>query len=224
MKISRLRFFFRLCLVMAVSPSVMAASIANGSFVNGLTNWSTFYTDAGNVTTSAGQAVLSTGDSSLAAIPAALGQGVVYDNFGDPILSNPFNLTKNDLTLNFTAVFQNVGSNPNENGSGPGNDLLNVVAYDASNAYILTTLSATTTQTSFALDLSSLWNHSVGFSFELNNNNDGFASQVTLSNISITDASASAVPEAEEWIMMILGLPLISWVVRRRKQFLTVAI
>jgi hypothetical protein len=218
MIINGIKLVFSLCLLVAVSPSVLASSIADGVFANGLNNWSVFYSDQGNVTASGGQAVLTTGDSSFAAIPAALGQGLVYDSFGNPLLANPFNLTSNDLTLNFTAVFQNVGPNPNETGTGPGSDLLNVVAYDATNAYILTTIDATTTQNNFTLDLSSLWNNSVGFSFELNNNNDGNASQVTLSNIAIAEQQIATVPLPNPLLLFSLGLSILAVCSKRIKK------
>jgi len=187
---------------MALSNSALAVSIVNGNFDADLSGWSTV-TNGGTAQWDAGKAVLSTG-SDVAAYSSVLVQG----DDGLFTFSNPIMLGAGDDLFKFDAVFATLGADALESGGG-FSDNLQVWLYDANNLgdHLFTTIDALTSTTSFSFDLSSFIGHSVAFSFELNDENDGFNSQVRLDNIRLEKRpDSTTVPESGTFSLVFIGL------------------
>lgn len=197
--------------------SVSAASIINGTFDSDLSGWSTVTTNGTAVWDSINNAaVLSTG-ADVAPYSAVLVQG--DDGFFS--FTNPILLGVGDDFLKFDAVFSSLGTDALETGAGPFTDNLQVWMYDANGLgdVLLATIDALTSNTGFSLNLASYIGHSVAFSFELNDEDDGLDSRVTLDNIRLEQRSAPpvTVPEPNTLLLMILGAFGIAGKVSRQK-------
>lgn len=77
-------------------------------------------------------------------------------------------------------------------------------------------IDANTASGSFAYGVSAFAGREVALSFELSNENDGYFSSATIKNIQFINA----VPEPEEWVMMLTGAALVGFQVRRKKMML----
>ena len=200
-------------------PVVLCCNNANAvDFVNGDfsatppgTAWNTVQgTDSpGTASFSTGSAVLSTGQ---AADPYSV--SIVQGDDGSFTFAAPITLSPTVKTLRFDAVFAR-SSNPSES-VGSFIDNLSVHIYDKlgtvpdMNEFVI---DANTASGSFAYGVSAFAGREVALSFELSNENDGYFSSVTIKNI-------QAVPEPEEWVMMMLGAALVGLQVRRKKMML----
>jgi hypothetical protein len=165
----------------ALSNPASAASIINGNFDTDLSGWSTV-TNGGSGQWDAGKAILSTG-SDVAAQSSVLVQG----DDGLFSFSNPITLGAKDNLFKFDAVFSVLATDALESGGGFA-DNLQVWLYDSMDSSLdtrMATIDAATFNSSFSFDLSSFIGRSVAFSFELNDENDGFNSQVALNNVRI---------------------------------------
>lgn len=195
----------------ALSNAVSATPIINGTFDADLSGWSTV-TNGGTAQWAAGQAVLSTGDG-VAPFSSVLVQGDDgLFNFITPIV-----LGAGDDLFKFDAVFTTLGADAQESGlDGNGDpslftDNLIVKLYDAvdftgASDYTFITIDALTSGSSFSFDLSSFIGRSVAFSFELNDENNGTNSQVTLDNIRIEQrATTNTVPLPGTLLLVIIG-------------------
>lgn len=190
----------------AQSNAVSAATIVNGNFNSDLSNgWSTVTANGTVAWDSANNtAVLSTG-ADVAPYSAVLVQGDNgFFSFPNPILLGP-----GDDFIKFDAVFSTLGVDTVESGAGLFTDNMQVWMYDANGLgdVQLAKIDALTSSTSFSFDLASYIGHSVAFSFELNDENDGLDSQVTLDNIRLEQRATPPVnvPEPDTLMLLILG-------------------
>lgn len=185
---------------MALSNAVSATPIVNGTFDTDLSGWSAVL-NGGDAQQAAGQAVLSTGDD-VALYSSVLVQGDDgLFNFPSPIL-----LGAGDDFFKFDAVFTMLDADTLEAGGG-FSDNLQVWLYDEFDSgldTLIATIDASTVGSSFSFNLSSFIGRSVAFSFELNDEDDGFNSQVALDNIRIEQRSVT-VPEPSTFLLIILG-------------------
>ncbi len=162
-----------------------AAAITNGNFDSDLTGWS-IVSNGGTVQWDAtGKANLST---SSGAIPfsAVLIQG----DDGLFTFNSPLSLLEKDDLFKFNATFSTIAVDPNENPVSDYSDNLQVWLYDAnpvssSSDLLIAKLDLQTGGSSFSVNLTPFIGHSVAFSFELNDENDGYDSQVLLDSIRI---------------------------------------
>ncbi len=186
---------------MALSNAVFAGAILNGNFDTDLSGWATV-TNGGTAQQVGGQAVLSTG-SGAALFSSVLVQG------DDGVFSfpSPITLAAGDDFFKFDAVFTLLDLDALESDGG-FSDNLQVWLYDANSLgdALIATINASTSGPSFSFDLSSFIGRSVAFSFELNDENNGTNSQVTLDNIRIEQRSISnAVPLPGTLLLVIIG-------------------
>lgn len=184
-----------------LSNFAFAASIVNGAFDADLSGWSTV-TNTGTAQWDAGKAVLATGSDA-----AAQSMVLVQGDDGSFSFSSPILLGAGDDLFKFDAVFATLGADALESGGG-FSDNLNVWLYDAVNSSfdtIIATIDATTASLSFSFDLSSFIGRSVAFSFELNDENDGFDSKVSLDNIRMEQRPVIiSVPEPGTFLLLII--------------------
>ncbi|WP_347986709.1 hypothetical protein [Methylomonas sp. AM2-LC] len=207
MKGKQIRQACGLGLMLVLPYSASAASITNGSFSAGvghLDGWSAITSDAGTINAPGdGTVILATGDGTTSAIPAVLEQG----DDGSFSFTNPLVITPNDLSLSFNAVFSE-SLISGASASNPAGEVFNVYLYDANSpaSYLLTSIDASTAVTHFLFDLTAYQGLSVALSFELNHNNDGYTSQVALSNVDIAQQTSAVVPEVETSLLFLVGL------------------
>lgn len=187
-----------------LSNSASAAAITNGTFDSDLSGWSTV-TDNGSVIQDSGAAVLSTGPSA-APFSAVLVQG----DAGDFSFLSPILLGAGDDFLRFDAVFSTLGLDVSEVGGSSFTDYLELWMYDASGSgdVLLATIDELTSDTSFSFNLATYITHSVAFSFELNDEDDGFNSKVTIDNVRLEPRVTPPVnvPEPNTLMLMIFGI------------------
>ncbi len=189
-----------------LSNSVSAASIVNGDFNSDLSNgWSTLMANGTAARDSINNtAVLSTG-ADVASYSAVLVQG------DDGLFSfiTPIVLTPGNDFLKFDATFSSLGIDAQETGAGLFTDNLQLWMYDANGLgdVLLATIDALTANTNFSIDLTSYVGLSVAFSFELNDEDDGLDSRVTLDNVRLEQRSTPpvSVPEPDTLMLTILG-------------------
>lgn len=193
----------------AASNSVSAGAIVNGNFSSGSTGWAVL--DSANdptplgangaVSFGGGQAVLATG-AGIAPYSAAIDQG--FTNSLDAITLGAI-----DSFFKFDALFTRIGADISElQPTSFPNDSLNVLMYDMNSAsvYSIANIDYSTAATQFSFDLSAYIGLTVGFSFELADANDGYNSQVALSNILIEQRTApSTVPVPGTLLLVIIG-------------------
>jgi len=178
-----------------------AGVIANGDFTNGLDNWS----DAsftGQVVSNNGIANLSTG-TGTGLYSAVLVQGDDgFFNFNSPILIDAQN-----SWISFDLWQSSKDVDASESGISSLNDALSLSVYDAfdfSFDVLFSDLLVTSQQQNFLLDVSSLIGRSVAFSFELNDENDGFDTMFSLDNVQLT--SSVSVPEPSTLLIFLLAM------------------
>jgi len=188
-----------------------AGLIANGDFINELDSWNDA-SSTGIVTSNNGFATLSTG-SGIGLYSAVLVQGDDgFFNFNSPItIDNQQSLLTFDLWQSSSVI------DASESGSSSLTDALNLSIYDAfdpSFDLLFTDLMATPQQQTFSIDISSLIGRSVAFSFELNDENDGFDSSFSLDNVQLT--SLVSVTEPSTILLFALSICVLM-----RKKFIT---
>lgn len=200
----------------ALSSAVSAQGIVNGNFDTDLSGWST-ETNGGFVDWIDGTAVLSTGPG-FTAFSAVLVQG----DDGSFSFNNPILLTAGFDLFKFDAVFSTLGQDVLETGLSGFTDNLQLWLYDANDlsgsgdALIATIDALTSGGPGFSFDLTPYLGQLVAFSFELNDEDDGFDSQVTLDNVRI-ETSPVPLPGALLFEMTaLLGLAGNGW--RKRRQ------
>ncbi len=175
-----LLFGYLIAAALTHSGSVFAGNIANGGFDSDLSQWSTV-TNGGTVEWNAGSATLSTGSGS-----AAFSSVLVQGDDGTFSFATPILLGAGDDFLKFDAVFSSMGQDVLEDPIGSFTDNLQIWLYDTTNvSQALATLGINTIGSTFAIDLSPFQGMSVAFSFELNDEADGFDSRFTLDNVRI---------------------------------------
>lgn len=196
-----LTLFFTLNLIV-FSQISNAGFISNGDFANGLNDWS----DAsfpGVVSVNNGAANLAAGSGS-GLYSAVLVQGDDgFFNFNTPIVIDvDYSLLKFDLWQLSRAI------DTSESATSALKDHLNLAIYDAidpSFDLLFTDLIITSQLQHFTLDISSLIGRSVAFSYELNDENDGFNSIFALDNVRLSSATV-AVSEPKTVLLLLLAL------------------
>lgn len=201
-------------LTITLSNFVSAASIVNGTFNSDLSGWSTV-TNGGTVQWDvSGKAVLLTG-SDAAIFSSALVQGDDgFFSFSDPIV-----LGSGDDSFKFDFDFSTLVADALETATSLFNDNLKVWLYDADSLgdVLITSIDALTSDSSsFSFNLLPYLGHSVAFSFELNDENDGVNSQVALDNIRIEQ---TAVPLSGTLGLEAIGLLGLAGILLRNKRF-----
>lgn len=186
-----------------LSNFAFAASIVNGNFNTDLTGWSVYdntidSSPNGLATWSSEQALLTTG-SGTSGLSAAIDQGFTDSGFAITLGSNEI--------FSFNAVFTR-GSTEDEGSVSSFIDALNVVMYDmgsSGNVYQLFNIDYLTSATLFSIDLSAYSGATVGFSFELADESDGYNSSVALDNIRLEQRAVNAVPLPSTLLLVIIG-------------------
>lgn len=188
-------------LAILLSNFAFAASIVNGNFNTDLTGWDVL-TNGGSVQWDAGSAMLSTGSGD-----APYSSVLVQGDDGNFSFNNPLLLGPGDDFLKFDASFLSLGADAQETGAGLFADNLQLWLYDANNwgDVLLAEIDALTNATSFSISLASYIGHSVAFSFELNDENDGLDSKVALDNIRLEQRAVNAVPLPSTLLLVIIG-------------------
>ncbi len=205
---------FRILLPVALCcNNASAVDFANGDFsaTPPETAWNTVQgTDSpGTASFNTGSAVLSTGQT---ADPYSV--SIIQGDDGSFSFAAPITLSANVKTLQFNASFAR-SFNPSES-VGSFMDNLSVHIYDKlgtvpdMNEFVI---DANAVSGSFAYGVSAFAGREVALSFELSNENDGYFSSATIKNIQFI----GAVPEPEEWVMMMMGVALVGFQVRRKK-------
>lgn len=196
----------------AVSSAVSAQGIVNGNFDTDLSGW-TSVLNGGSVDWNDGAAVLSTG-SETAAFSAVLVQG----DDGSFLFNNPILLSTGYDLFKFDLVFSTPVQDVSESGSSGFTDHLNLWLYDANDpagdALIATIDPLTPGGPGFSFDLSPYLGQWVAFSFELNDEDDGFNYQVTIDNVRLAPVPLPGALLFE--ITALLGLA--GNVMRKRRQ------
>ena len=195
--------------VIFISHAAQAGLIANGDFDNGLNSWSDA-SFSGQVFSNNGLVNLSTGVD-FGPYSAVLVQGDDgFFNFNTPIL---IDAQQSLIEFDLWQFERNIDAS--ESGTSSLADVLNLSIYDAfdpSFDLFFIDLAVTSQQKNFSLDISSLVGRSVAFSFELNDENDGFDSTFSLDNIRLT--SPVNVPEPSTLLLFSLAI----FVLTRRKK------
>lgn len=188
------RLFFSSLMLAALSfaNSAVAGSIVNGSFDTDLSGWATV-TSGGSTQWEAGAAVLAGGQG---ANPFAA--SLVQGDDGSFSFASPIILSAGNDLLKFDVGFTSLGVDALETPSG-FTDNLTVTLYDAnditgaSDALLASIDSTTLGVSSIAIDLSAFIGRSVAFSFEFNDENDGFDYSAAIDNVRF-EASPVPVP------------------------------
>ncbi|WP_396643038.1 hypothetical protein [Methylomonas sp. 2B] len=188
------RLFFSNLILAALSSAnpAVAGTIVNGSFDNDLSGW-TALTSGGSAQWEAGAAVLAGGQG---ANPFAA--SLVQGDDGSFSFTSPIILSAGNDWLKFDVSFTSLGVDALETPSG-FTDNLTLTLYDAdditgaSDALIASIDSTTVGVTSIAFDLSAFIGRSVAFSFEFNDENDGFDYSAAIDNVRF-EASPVPVP------------------------------
>ena len=193
-----------------LSGTVSAASITNGTFDTGLSNWS----DASGIGSVAYNAVTQSaellGGQDFSPIKAAV---LVQGDDGTFSFSNPLLLTPGNDLLKFDANFSQVGVDALETGSG-FDDSFQVWMYDANNPTGLSdanlldlSMVSFLGSQSFSLDISSFAGQSVAFSFELGDENDGFNYRAAIDNIRMESRPpVSNLPLPNTLLLVLIGM------------------
>jgi hypothetical protein len=196
-----LTLFFTLNLIV-FSQTSNAGLISNGDFVNGLNGWADA-SSPGVVAVNNGVANLAAGSGS-GLYSAVLVQGDDGSfNFNTPIVIGlEHSLLKFDLWQLSRAI------DSLESATSALSDHLNLSIYDAidpSFDLLFTDFIITSQLQHFTLDISSLIGRSVAFSYELNDENDGFNSIFALDNVRLSSATVN-VPEPKTVLLLLLAL------------------
>ncbi|MEW6995940.1 PEP-CTERM sorting domain-containing protein [Colwelliaceae bacterium MEBiC 14330] len=188
--------------VIAFSQVTHAGVITNGDFSNGSTGWA----DAsftGQVDFDNNTANLSTG-AGIGLYSAVLVQGDNgFFDFDDPI---EIDAQHSQLTFVLNISEQTVDNT--ESGISSLNDALNLSVYDAFDPLFdiyFNSLVVTNQPQDYLLDLSSLIGRSVAFSFELNDEDDGFNTQFSLDNVQLI-TSVISVPEPSSMLILLFAM------------------
>jgi hypothetical protein len=184
-----------------ISNLVNASLILNGNFDTDLSQWNDA-SDNGSVVFDNGVANLSTGDG-FGPYSAVFVQGDDgFFNFNSPIL-----IDAQQTLLEFDLWQVSHDLDASESGTSSLNDVLNLSIYDAfdpSFDLYFSDLLVTVQQQTFSLDISSLIGRSVAFSFEVNDEDDGFNSTFALDNVQLT--SLVSVPEPSTLLLFLIAV------------------
>jgi hypothetical protein len=184
-----------------ISPFVNASLILNGNFDTDLSHWHDA-SDNGSVVFDNGVANLSTGND-FGPYSAVLVQGDDgFFNFNSPILID----TQQSLfEFDLWQIAHSIDGS--ESGTSSLTDALNLSIYDAfdpSFDMFFIDFVVTSQQKNFSLDISSLAGRFVAFSFELNDENDGFDTTFSLDNVRLT--SPVNVPEPSTLLLFSIAV------------------
>jgi hypothetical protein len=184
-----------------ISPFVNASLILNGNFDTDLSHWHDA-SDNGSVVFDNGVANLSTGND-FGPYSAVLVQGDEgFFKFNSPILID----TQQSLfEFDLWQIAHSIDGS--ESGTSSLTDALNLSIYDAfdpSFDMFFIDFVVTSQQKNFSLDISSLAGRFVAFSFELNDENDGFDSTFSLDNVRLT--SPVNVPEPSTLLLFSIAV------------------
>jgi hypothetical protein len=175
----------------AFSMLANAGLIQNGDFTTDLNHWHDA-SDNGSVVYDNGVVNLSTG-MGTGLYSAVLVQGDNgFFNFNAPLL---IDATQSFLAFDLWQVSRDVDIS--ESGTSSLNDAFNLSIYDAVDSsfdLLFTSLAVTSQQQRFLLDISSLTGRSVAFSFELNDENDGFDTRFALDAVQLTSLVSVPAP------------------------------